>query len=126
MQPPTEEQIELAQGAIPVNDAAAKEYLGKVEVVTSNIIKSLEHQARKVQGDFDQAVFDTLLAEWMVASKRSPGRKAIRSRVMKMGEDAVEGTHKMFEELESKVSLSCDAWTSSSQHPFLAIVAHDH
>ncbi|KAF8214665.1 hypothetical protein K438DRAFT_1955716 [Mycena galopus ATCC 62051] len=105
-QPPTEEQIKLAQGAIPVDDAAAKEYLGKVEVTTSNIIKCLEHQARKVQ-----AVFETLLAEWMVASKRSrsPSQKAIRSRVMKMGEDTVEGTHKMFEELESKVSLSCDA-----------------
>ncbi|KAJ6549520.1 hypothetical protein DFH09DRAFT_1319997 [Mycena vulgaris] len=53
-----------------------------------------------------------------------PGRTAIRSRILKMGEDTVEGTHKMFVELDSKVSLSLDAWTSSNQHPFLAIVAH--
>jgi hypothetical protein len=28
------------------------------------------------------------------------------------------------QELDSKVSVSLDAWTSSNQHPFLAIVAH--
>lgn len=70
-----------------------------------------------------------------------PGHTAVRNRVMKMGEDTVEGTRKMFavrlrlfgtdqevdtifQELDSKVSLSLDAWTSSNQHPFLAIVAH--
>lgn len=69
-----------------------------------------------------------------------PGRTAIRSRIMKMGQDTVAGTRQMFEvlssllvgwrllnafqELESKVSLSLDAWTSPNQHPFLAIVAH--
>ncbi|KAJ7429252.1 hypothetical protein B0H11DRAFT_2266386 [Mycena galericulata] len=66
-QPPTEEEVKLAQGAIPVDGTAAKEYLGKVETTTSNIIKGLEQQAKKVHGDFDQATFDRLLAEWIVA-----------------------------------------------------------
>ena len=119
-----------------------------------------------VQGEFDQATFDRLLTEWIVACDqpfdevekpefialmeythhgstlnfRVPGRNAIKSRVMRMGEDTVEGTRKMFEvsdsliartcilsstqELDSKITISCDAWTSSNQHPFLALVAH--
>ena len=74
-----------------------------------------------LQGEFDLAVFDTLLAAWMAACDqpfeeverpefirlmeythhgstlnfRVPGREAIRSRIMKMGEDTIEGTRKM-------------------------------
>ncbi|KAF8134074.1 hypothetical protein K438DRAFT_2031483 [Mycena galopus ATCC 62051] len=29
-----------------------------------------------------------------------------------------------FQELDSKTTISCDAWMSSNQHPFLALVAH--
>ncbi|KAK7056101.1 Transposase-like protein [Favolaschia claudopus] len=141
-QPPIKEQVKLAKGAIPVDSEAAKEYLGKVEMATLSIIKGLEQQAKKARGDFDQALFDTLFAEWMVTCDqpfdevekpefiwlmeythhgstlnfRVPGRKAITTRIMKMGEDTVDGTHKMFQELKPKVSLSCDAWTSSNQH----------
>jgi hypothetical protein len=60
---------------------------------------------------------------------------------MKMGQDTIEDTQKMFavsylpcfsiqsslvrtQELECKVSISLDAWTSSNQHAFLALVAH--
>jgi hypothetical protein len=59
---------------------------------------------------------------------------------MKMGEDTVDSVKKMFsvsynlllfhqrqhpqQELESKVSISLDAWTSSNQYVFIAIVAH--
>jgi hypothetical protein len=71
-----------------------------------------------------------------------PGRRGVRRRVMKMGEDAIESTSAMFsvfdpsfpcsyyscvgtwQELKGKVALSLDAWTSSNQHAFLAIVAH--
>jgi len=74
-----------------------------------------------------------------------PKREGMKRRAMKMGEDTVGGIHEMFsvsrpqacikfvqikelisfkQELESKVSLSLDAWTSSNGHAFLAIVAH--
>jgi hypothetical protein len=48
-QPPTEEQLKLAQGAIPVDGDAAKEYLGKIEMAASSIIKGLEQQAKKAK-----------------------------------------------------------------------------
>lgn len=59
-----------------------------------------------------------------------------------MGEDTVEDIKSMFsvcffdciqlcccififvQELEAKISISLDAWTSSNQYAFLAIVAH--
>ncbi|KAJ6603821.1 hypothetical protein B0H10DRAFT_2314925 [Mycena sp. CBHHK59/15] len=47
--PPTEDEIKFAQGAAPIDGAAAKEYLGKVETATSSIIKGLEQQAKKVR-----------------------------------------------------------------------------
>lgn len=118
-----------------------------------------------MQGDWNQAEFEKLLAEWIVAcdqpfdevekpefrrlmdythhgaALKIPGRNSIRTRIMKMGEDTLEGMKKMFavspsfmgvvesffmchQELDSKVSISLDAWTSSNQHAFLAIVAH--
>jgi hypothetical protein len=76
-------------------------------------------------------------------SIKLPSREGIRRRVMKMGEVTVDGIRKMFsvrhtyplvlslsmitciiQELEGKIALSLDAWTSSNQHAFLAIVAH--
>ncbi|KAK7013893.1 hypothetical protein R3P38DRAFT_3277656 [Favolaschia claudopus] len=122
-QPPTKEQVKLAKGVIPVDSEAAKEYLGKVEMATLSIIKGLEQQAKK-----DRSLFDTLFAEWMVTCDqpfdevekpefiwlmeythhrstlnfRVPGRKAITTKIMKMGEDTVDGTRKMFQELKPK------------------------
>ncbi|KAJ7867484.1 hypothetical protein B0H14DRAFT_3441698 [Mycena olivaceomarginata] len=127
----------LPRGNVPADGDAAKAYLGKVETATSSILKGLERQARKVQGDFEQEVLNRLLAEWIIACDQPfdevekpefirlmeythhgstlnfkvPGHTAVRNRVMKMGEDTVEGTRKMFA-LDSKVSLSLDAWTS--------------
>ncbi|KAK6977279.1 Transposase-like protein [Favolaschia claudopus] len=149
-EPITPQEIDLARGKIPVDSDAAKLYLGRIETATANIIQSLENQAKKARGDFSQEVFNTLLAQYIVACDQPfdtvekpefirlmeythhgsslnfsiPGRTAITSRIMKMGEDTVAGTRKMFSELESKVSISLDAWTSPNQHPFLAIVAH--
>ncbi|KAK7001098.1 hypothetical protein R3P38DRAFT_2796132 [Favolaschia claudopus] len=149
-EPPTQQEIDLARGKIPVDSEAAKLYLGRIETATANIIQSLENQAKKARGDFSQEVFNTLLAQYIVACDHPfdtvekpefirlmeythhgstlnfaiPGRTAITSRIMKMGDDTIEGTRKMFAELESKVSISLDAWTSPNQHPFLAIVAH--
>ena len=73
------------------------------------------------QGPWDQAKFERLLTEWIVAcdqpfdevkeeefvklmtyachpapSVKLPGREGIRCRVMKMGEETVDGIHEMF------------------------------
>ncbi|KAF8144260.1 hypothetical protein K438DRAFT_1632044, partial [Mycena galopus ATCC 62051] len=121
-EPPTQQEVDLAHGDVPVDSEAAKIYLGKVESATANIIKSLENQAKKSRGDFSQEVFNTLLAEYIVACDQPfdtvekpefirlmeythhgstlnfnlPGRTAIRTRIMKMGENTVAGTRQMF------------------------------
>ena len=73
------------------------------------------------QGPWDQAKFERLLTEWIVAcdqpfdevekeefiklmtyarhpasSVNLPSREGIRRRVMKMGEDTIDGIHEMF------------------------------
>jgi len=37
---------------------------------------------------------------------------------------SITNVYCIYQELDSKVSLSLDAWTSSNKHPFLAIVMH--
>ncbi|KAJ6454441.1 hypothetical protein C8R47DRAFT_997278 [Mycena vitilis] len=137
--PPTQEEIDLARGASVMDAAAAAEYLGKVEAVTANIVKLFEAQVRSstvrqtllsleyliacsrhTQGDWDQAKFESLLTEWIVATDqpfdsveqvefrnllqythhgatlRIPRRDAVRTRIMKLGEDTIEGMRLMF------------------------------
>lgn len=53
-----------------------------------------------------------------------PHRQSVKRHVMKMGEDMVNNVKKMIEELDCKVSISLDGWTSSNQYGFLAIVMH--
>lgn len=100
------------------------------------------------EAKWDQETFERLLVEWMVAcdqpfeevnqpefrrlleythlrqSLHIPHRQSVKRRVMKMGEDTVEEVKKMIEELDCKVSVSLDGWTSSNQYGFLAIVMH--
>ncbi|KAL1671188.1 hypothetical protein EV122DRAFT_285222 [Schizophyllum commune] len=100
---------------------------------------------------WDDDVWECLVAEWMVKTDQSfdevekpsflamikyaqnhrapldydmPGRKAFRHRIMQMGDETVDELKILFVELEGKVTISIDAWTSSNQHAFLAIVAH--
>jgi hypothetical protein len=65
---------------------------------------------------------------------------SVKRRILQLGEDTTEGirkfflvrkssepyslSHLLFQELESKVTISLDAWTSSNGYAFLAIVAH--
>ena len=82
-----------------------------------------------------------MYARHPASSVKLPSREGVRRHVVKMGDDTVEGIREMFsvydliicfsleslthwQELEGKVALSLDAWTSSNQHAFLAIVAH--
>jgi hypothetical protein len=71
-----------------------------------------------------------------------PHRDAIKRRIMRMCDDTISATKQMFEvskqfysstfvlmtalqrDVEGKVSISLDAWTSSNNFAFMAIVAH--
>lgn len=72
-----------------------------------------------------------------------PHRDAVKSRIMKMGAASIEATKHMFQvrkhplllfkyqsynpsqtSIEGKISISLDAWTSSNNYAFMAIVAH--
>jgi hypothetical protein len=73
-------------------------------------------------------------------SLKIPKCDGIKRRLMKMGDDTIEDVRKMFsvrslfyllnnslipeQNLKGKVSLSLDAWTSTNQYAFMAIVAH--
>ncbi|KAJ7495644.1 hypothetical protein B0H11DRAFT_1910397 [Mycena galericulata] len=48
-EPPTQHEIQLARGDVPIDSEAAKAYLGKLESATASIIKSLENQAKKAR-----------------------------------------------------------------------------
>ncbi|KAJ7863906.1 hypothetical protein B0H13DRAFT_2281978, partial [Mycena leptocephala] len=91
-----------------------------VEAVTANIVKLFEAQSRASTGEWDQAKFDSLLTEWIVATDQPfdtvekpefkrllqythhgaslsiPKRDAVRTKIMKMGEYTVEGMRQMF------------------------------
>lgn len=100
------------------------------------------------QANWDQETFEQLLTEWMVAcdqpfeevnqlefcrlleythlqpSLHIPHCQSVKRCVMKMGEDTVNNVKKMIEELDCKVSISLDGWTSSNQYRFLVIMMH--
>ncbi|SJK99091.1 uncharacterized protein ARMOST_02377 [Armillaria ostoyae] len=145
-----QDEIEIANGSKKLDAQAAEMYLKQMESESENIIHAFKKQSMDAKGDWDQDKFERLLAEWLVACDQPfeevdrpefrnllsyahhhsledlhiPHRDAIRRQIMKMGEDSIEETRKMFEELEGKVSISLDAWTSSNNIAFLATVAH--
>ncbi|KAF5376117.1 hypothetical protein D9615_007777 [Tricholomella constricta] len=148
-EPPTPKEIAIAANKSTLNAKKQAEYLQTLETVSSNIKKAFEKQNEQAAGPWDQEHFEKLLAEWIVAcdqpfdevekpefinmmkythrsatSLKLPGRNVIKRRIMKMGEETVEGIQQMFKELEGNISISLDAWTSSNQHAFLAIIAH--
>ncbi|KIL55047.1 hypothetical protein M378DRAFT_188692 [Amanita muscaria Koide BX008] len=140
-EPPTTEEIGFASGKKLLDS--------KIDAATENIQKAFAIQEANAAGPWDQAKFERLLTEWIIAcdqpfdevekeefiklmtyarhpasSVKLPKREGIRRRVLKMGEDTIDGVREMFKNLEGKVALSLDAWTSSNQYAFLAIVAH--
>jgi hypothetical protein len=70
-----------------------------------------------------------------------PHRDTVKTRIMKLGKDTVKATKLMFQvrrcvltgniltsalqnDVDGKISISLDAWTSSNNFAFMAIVAH--
>ena|ERR1700722_4786771 len=135
-EPPSEDEVLIASGKKALDPAQAADYLTKLEAASKTIIDSFNQQTQKaavgvrhpcsssylphpIQEDWDQALFEKLLTEWMVVcdqpfeevdrpefrhlleythfrpSLKIPHCAAMRSRIMKMGEDTIQGTKKM-------------------------------
>ncbi|KAG6893866.1 hypothetical protein C0992_008362, partial [Termitomyces sp. T32_za158] len=148
--PPSSKEIEIAAGRKKLSLHQATTYVADLEKKTANIIEALQQQAACAKGAFDQGRFEELLAEWIVLCDQPfdevdkpafralleyihrssgkelkiPHRTTIRKRIMDMGDVTIGRIKDMFSKLDSKVSISLDAWTSNNQYAFLAVVAH--
>ncbi|KAH9993284.1 hypothetical protein BJV74DRAFT_884394 [Russula compacta] len=139
VEPPTAEEIGFASGKIVLDPKGDSKYLKKPKAATENIQKVFTMQQENTAGPWDQAKFEHLLTEWIVAydqpfdevrkeefvklmtyahhpapSVKLPSQEGIQCCVMKMGEDTIAGIYEVFESLEGKVALSLDAlswWT---------------
>ncbi|SJL11777.1 uncharacterized protein ARMOST_15186 [Armillaria ostoyae] len=148
-EPPTSEEEDIASGKCVLEKDASREYLSQLEKASKNIVKALEKQAAKAVGDWDQAKFERLLLEWIVACDQPfeeverpefhelleythhtgkrlhiPGRTTVQRRVKEMGIKYEEDLRNMFAEMQGKVSISLDCWTSPNGYAFMAIIAH--
>ncbi|CAA7257320.1 unnamed protein product [Cyclocybe aegerita] len=122
----------------------------EIKIVSASKELSQKDMANYLKSTWDQGHFEELLAKWIIECDepfdvvecpsfkellsyvhlfscqplKTPGRTAIHTKIMKLGEDTIEGVKSSFEALESQVSLSLDTWTLENQIVFLAIVAH--
>lgn len=150
--PPTPEELDIAANWVPMNAEAVAKYVTGLEKQSASIVAAFQLQLEKSNPAFDQGMFERLLAEWMAACDQPftevdrpelrkllqytfyhgggskefhiPNHTTMNTKIMKFGKQALDGIISMFAELDSKVSLSLDAWTSPNQYAFLAIIAH--
>ncbi|KAG0693873.1 hypothetical protein DFH29DRAFT_815918, partial [Suillus ampliporus] len=67
-EPPTEDEVAMASGKKILDPTQAAEYLLQLEKASSNIVEAFNHQNQRVAvANWDQNMFEQLLAEWMVA-----------------------------------------------------------
>ncbi|KAG6886442.1 hypothetical protein C0992_003932, partial [Termitomyces sp. T32_za158] len=146
---PTPDKILVASGKKAFDPALQAEYLKILEKKSFRIREAFAKQQTASMEPWDQEKFEDLLVQWIVACDQPldeveklefinlmkygchavpnfslPKQDGIRQRVMKLGVDTIDEIKSMFSQLEGKVSLSLDAWTSSNHHAFIAIVAH--
>ncbi|PPQ79924.1 hypothetical protein CVT25_002998 [Psilocybe cyanescens] len=147
--PVTQEEINIASGKTPLEPDAVTEFIAELENNTENIKRAFAKQKQQALGEWDQTKFEQLLTNWIIACDQPfeeveqvefqelleymhhssdafkiPGQNVIKQKVMKLSENGIQETKKMFAELEGKVSISLDAWTSPNNIAFLGIVAH--
>ncbi|KAJ8515669.1 hypothetical protein ONZ45_g6946 [Pleurotus djamor] len=147
---PTDSEIAIAHAETVLDAETAATYVSSLEQASENIVAAFNRQATQAKGPWDQDKFEELLAKWIIACDQPfdevdkpefrqlleythhpspnplhvPHRTAVRNRVMKMGEETVRNIKKMFKDLQAKVHISLDMWTSSNQYAFLCILAH--
>ncbi|CAA7270448.1 unnamed protein product [Cyclocybe aegerita] len=148
-EPPTEIEIKITSASKELSQKDMADYL-KVRELAEPISTLDDTFSKQLASTWDQGHFEELLAKWIIECDepfdvverplfkellsyvhlfscqplKTPGCTTICTKIMKLGEDTIEGVKSSFEALESQVLLSLDAWTSENQIVFLAIVAH--
>ncbi|KAG9221990.1 hypothetical protein CCMSSC00406_0009198 [Pleurotus cornucopiae] len=148
----TAEELKIATAQTPLDEEAIAKYISGLEPGSMSIMSAFQHQLDISKPTWDQGIFEQLLVEWMVCCDQPfmevewpefrkliqyvyqrggsttpihvPGRTTIQTKVMKAGNNTIAQIRQMFENLESDITISLDAWTSPNQYAFLAIVAH--
>ncbi|OCB88219.1 hypothetical protein A7U60_g4624 [Sanghuangporus baumii] len=145
---PTKEVVAIARGQVIASSSQLREIIG----TKSDVNRIPEMFARK-QGiklePWDHTEFKRRLIRWIVATDQPftvveddefrtfleythrgqaklliPSADTVKRTVKEMKLELFEKTKSMINQLESKVALSLDAWTSSNGYAFLAIVIH--
>ncbi|KAI0294734.1 hypothetical protein BC826DRAFT_968634 [Russula brevipes] len=136
--PPTPDEIAIASGKKRLDGKTEAEYFKKLERTSENIKKAFEEQQAQATAPWDQEKFEQVVTEWIVACDQPfdevekqefvmmmnfahhtgplkiPKRKGIKQRVMKMGEEIIEGVREMFMGRNSK-QRSPFHWTRGHQ-----------
>ncbi|KAK6981440.1 hypothetical protein R3P38DRAFT_2578502, partial [Favolaschia claudopus] len=152
--PATAEEADIASGK---KQFAKREdllaYLDKISSATALNQQTIREAFARAQetklGPWDQAKFEQLLVEWLVACDQPfseverpefqdllhyvhhrepaleiPSGKTVKRRIDDMLPELITELKSFFASLEAQVSISLDAWTSSNGYAFMAIVAH--
>ncbi|KAI0280551.1 hypothetical protein BC826DRAFT_975242 [Russula brevipes] len=117
--PPTPDEIAIASGKKRLDGKTEAEYFKKLKNESENIKKAFEEQQARANGAWDQEKFEQVLTEWIVACDQPfnevekqefvtmmnliPKRDGIKRRVMKMGDEIIEGVCEMFMKLKGKI-----------------------
>jgi hypothetical protein len=65
--PPTTDELRIARGEKVLDATAATQYLVQLKQVSVNIVDAFNKQVNKAFGEWNQAKFEELLTQWLVA-----------------------------------------------------------
>jgi len=65
--PPTDDELRIARGEKVLDATAAAQYLVQLKQASVNIVDAFNKQVTKAFGDWNQAKFEELLAQWLMA-----------------------------------------------------------
>ncbi|KAF5374248.1 hypothetical protein D9758_004531 [Tetrapyrgos nigripes] len=148
--PITQQEIDITAGCAPLNVKFQATLDVEIEQCQETIKESFSQQQAAAQvRAMGSGQFKDLLVKWIVACDQPfseveqqefidlmqyvhhsggalhiPKKDAVCCKVLKLGKKTMKEMKEMFLVLQGKVALSIDAWTLSSQYPFLAVVAH--
>ncbi|KIJ91394.1 hypothetical protein K443DRAFT_32511, partial [Laccaria amethystina LaAM-08-1] len=117
--PPTSEEIQFASGRKPFGSSIHAEYLQKLNAQTSGIKEAFAKQKANAAEPWDQAKFEELLIEWIVACDQ-PFDEVEKPEFVSMMEYKRDPTKFSLPKKDGIPILSLDAWTSSNGYAFLA------
>lgn len=63
---PTDDKLRIAQGEKVLDATSATQHLVQLEQASVNIVNTFNKQVTKAFGDWNQARFEELLAQWLV------------------------------------------------------------